>query len=248
MQSISFFQKALITGLNPSLQFIISKFDINCEQDGSLLVNSLKHFLGEDVDYCQRCVTLDKKVAFRLYDIACRFMRLNPKFMKNMFLNKKYGAAWLRGFVLMMKGIEKFGIRSPFTPGGPFEVVWNFTYNCNLRCKHCYEDAGLYRPELSTEQAFEAIDCFSQISDIGLPALSFSGGEPLARADFFEVARYAKEKIPYVSVATNGTLLTWRNVKKLKDIGIDYVEISFEEQQARFTKVLEESRAVLRRL
>jgi sulfatase maturation enzyme AslB (radical SAM superfamily) len=207
LQSKSIFQKPLIAGLNPSLQFIISKFDINCEQDGSLLVNSLKLFLGEDVDYCQRCTTIDDKVANRLYEIACSFMRLNPQFMKSMFLNKKYGEAWLRGFVLMMKGIKKFGIRSPFTPTGSFEVVWNFTYNCNLRCKHCYENAGIFRPELSTEQAFEAIDYLSQISGIGLPALSFSGGEPLARADFFEMANYAKKKIPYVSIATNGTLL-----------------------------------------
>ena len=48
------------------------------------------------------------------------------------------------------------------------------------------------------------------------------------REDFFEVAHYAKKRIPYLSVATNGTLLSKDNVKRIKDVGIDYVEISLD--------------------
>jgi len=149
--------------------------------------------------------------------------------MRNQFLNNEYGEAWLRGFGLMMKGIEKYGIRIPFVPAGPFEIVWNFTYQCNLRCKHCYENAGnTKRRELSTEEAKEVLDILSHISGIGLPALSFSGGEPLVRKDFFELAAYARKRIGYVSIASNGTLITKDNAKKIKDAGIDYVEISID--------------------
>jgi MoaA/NifB/PqqE/SkfB family radical SAM enzyme len=149
--------------------------------------------------------------------------------MKNQFFNQEYGEAWLRGFGLMMKGIEKYGVRIPFTPAGPFEIVWNFTYQCNLRCKHCYENAGgPKRPELSTEEAKQVLDILSKIAGIGLPALSFSGGEPLARRDFFELAAYAKKRIGYVSIASNGTLITKDNAKKIKDAGIDYAEISID--------------------
>jgi MoaA/NifB/PqqE/SkfB family radical SAM enzyme len=66
------------------------------------------------------------------------------------------------------------------------------------------------------------------MASVGLPALSLSGGEPLLRKDFFEVAAYARRKIPYLSIATNGTLLTKDNVKLLKDASIDYVEISLD--------------------
>ena len=155
-------------------------------------------------------------------------MRADIDLMKNAFLEPKYGEAWLKGFALMMKGIEKYGVRIPFTPAGPFEIVWNFTYSCNLRCKHCYENAGSHRPELTTDQAFTTIDNLSKNTHVGLPALSFSGGEPLIRKDFFEVAEYAKKKIPYISIATNGTFLTKDNVKKLKEVGVDYVEISLD--------------------
>jgi len=218
----------LSTVVNPALKTIISKFDIECEKDGSLMVNSLRQFLGDDVKLCERCSKVSNKVAKPFYEAGSRIMRADKQFMKNQFLDPKYGDAWLKGFVLMMKGIRKYGIRIPFTPAGPFEVVWNFTYLCNLKCKHCYEDAGKHKPELSTEQAFLAIDKLSETASAGLPALSFSGGEPLMRKDFFEVAAYARKKIPYLSIATNGTLLTKDNVKRLKNLGIAYAEISLD--------------------
>ncbi len=86
-----------------------------------------------------------------------------------------------------------------------------------MRCKHCYENAGSGGlPELTTDEAKQVIDTLSKMAGVGLPALSFSGGEPLARKDFFELAAYAKKRIPYISIASNGTLLTKDNARKLK--------------------------------
>ncbi|MFP3984647.1 MAG: radical SAM protein [Candidatus Bathyarchaeia archaeon] len=219
----------LSTVINPTLKTVIPKFDIECEKDGNLMVNSLRHFLGDNnLKLCEECSRLNNKVAKPLYEAASRIMRVDKKFMKAQFLNPKYGKAWLKGFVMMMRGIEKYGIRIPFTPCGPFEVVWNFTHTCNLKCKHCYQDAGTRKPEMSTEEAFLALDNLSKVASVGLPALSFSGGEPLMRRDFFEVAAYAKKSVPYLSIATNGTLLTKDNVKHLKTVGVDYVEISLD--------------------
>jgi radical SAM protein with 4Fe4S-binding SPASM domain len=81
---------------------------------------------------------------------------------------------------------------------------------------------------LSTEEAKTVLDKLSKIAGVGLPALSFSGGEPLSRKDFFEIAAYVKKKVGYVSIASNGTLLTRDNAKRIKDVGIDYVEISVD--------------------
>lgn len=215
--------------INPILKFLIKFFDRECLNDGNLLLNSLKDFLGEPVSLCSTCQHISRKIARAFYEIGSRFLRADKKFMRSQFLNNKYGEAWLRGFGLMMKGIRKYGVRVPFTPAGPFEIVWNFTYQCNLKCKHCYEDAGgKKRLELSTDEAKEVLDSLSKMSGIGLPALSFSGGEPLARRDFFEIATYASKRIGYVSIASNGTLITKDNAKKIKEAGIDYVEISID--------------------
>jgi len=221
-------QNILLSTMNPVLKTILKRFDVECDRDGSLLTNSLKIFLGENPDLCETCSNLNRLVANPFYQVGTRIVPVDKSFMRSMFSKENGSEAWLRGFALMMKGIRKYGIRIPFTPAGPFHVVWNFTYSCNLKCKHCYEDAGYHRQELTTDQAFTAIDKLSEVANVGLPSLSFSGGEPLLRKDFFEVLAYAKNRIPYISVATNGTLLTKENVKKLKDVGVDYIEISLD--------------------
>ena len=214
--------------VNPLLRFLINRFDVECPEDGSLLLNSLRDFLGGDSALCLACQRISSKVAMPFYELGIRFLHIDKEMLRQQFLDKMYGEAWLRGFGLMMKGIEKFGVQMPFTPAGPFEIVWNITYRCNLRCKHCYEDAGRERPELSTEEVKQVLDGFSRTAGIGLPALSFSGGEPLMRKDFFDIAAYAKKRVGYVSIASNGTLLNKYNVKRIKDTGIDYVEISLD--------------------
>jgi len=221
-------ENILLSTVNPFLKSVVKKIDVECEQDGSLLVNSLKEFLGENVELCKSCSDLNRMVANPFFEVGGRILRVDKEFMRRMFFEQEYGEAWMRGFALMIRGIEKYGIRIPFIPAAPFEIVWNITYSCNLKCKHCYENAGFHRPELTTEQVYTVIDILSEIAGFGLPALSFSGGEPLLRKDFFEIAVYASKKIPYLSVATNGTLLTKRNVRKLKEVGIDYVEISLD--------------------
>jgi len=215
--------------VNPLLKFLISRFDKECPRDGSLLLNSLKDFLGVPVSFCPACRHISGKIAAPFYELGSRFLHVDKGFMQSQFFNSKYGEAWLRGFGLMMKGIEKYGVRIPFTPAGPFEIVWDFTYQCNLKCKHCYENAGgKKRPELSTDEAKQVLDVLSKLAGIGLPALSFSGGEPLARKDFFELAAFAKKRVGYVSIASNGTLITRDNAKRIKDVGVDYVEISVD--------------------
>jgi radical SAM protein with 4Fe4S-binding SPASM domain len=220
--------KVFYVTANPLLKSLISLFDKECQNDGSLLLNSLKDFLEEPLALCPTCRHISRGIARPVYELGSRFLRMDKKFMQNQFLKDQYGEAWLRGFGLMMKGVKKYGVRLPFTPAGPFEIVWNLTYQCNLRCKHCYENAGGKRPELSTDEDRQVLDRLSKISGIGLPALSFSGGEPLSRKDFFDIASYAKKRIGYVSIASNGTLITRDNARRIKDAKIDYVEISID--------------------
>lgn len=131
-----------------------------------------------------------------------------------------------RGIRNTLEGIAEFGVQTPQTTAAPFLVVWQFTNACNLRCKHCYASAisETMPDELTTEEAKDLID---ELADCGVVAIAFSGGEPLIRKDFFEIANYAKERDFYVAVATNGTLITPSIGKKLKSC-VDYVEISLD--------------------
>jgi uncharacterized radical SAM superfamily Fe-S cluster-containing enzyme len=70
-------------------------------------------------------------------------------------------------------------------------VVWNLTRTCNLKCVHCYtaSEAKKYEGELTTDQAKVVLD---DLAAFKVPAVLFSGGEPLVRPDVFELAQYAR--------------------------------------------------------
>ena len=106
-------------------------------------------------------------------------------------------------------------------------VVWNSTKTCNLKCRHCYmsSDSKKYQDELTTEEAKVFID---DLADFHVPVLLFSGGEPLIRPDFFELAEYAQKKGVRPTLSTNGTLITREVAARIKDIGVGYVGISLD--------------------
>ena len=106
-------------------------------------------------------------------------------------------------------------------------VVWNSTKTCNLKCRHCYmsSDSKKYQNELTTEEAKSFID---DLADFHVPVLLFSGGEPLIRPDFFELAEYAQQKGVRPTLSTNGTLITREVARRIKDIGVGYVGISLD--------------------
>ena len=107
----------------------------------------------------------------------------------------------------------------------PFFCLYVSTLRCNLRCKHCFvesphqddkerkeywENLG---SDLTTEQAEYAID---QLIRIGISVLHITGGEPLLREDLEQIAIYAKMKGMYVSLDTNGVLMTKERAKSLR--------------------------------
>ncbi|WP_290597367.1 MULTISPECIES: radical SAM/SPASM domain-containing protein [unclassified Archaeoglobus] len=102
-------------------------------------------------------------------------------------------------------------------------VVWNLTNRCNLKCLHCYASAGSESYELTTEQCFEVID---KLSNFKVPLILFSGGEPLLRADIFDIAEYAKKKKIRTVLSTNGTLID-KDVAENLEV-FEYVGVSLD--------------------
>jgi 12,18-didecarboxysiroheme deacetylase len=109
-------------------------------------------------------------------------------------------------------------------------VVWNVTRRCNLKCVHCYAHAKdiPFDNELTTAQGKELID---DLAAFGSPVMLFSGGEPLVRKDLPQLAAYAVEKGMRAVISTNGTLITPKIARTLKEIGLSYVGISIDGMQ-----------------
>ena len=140
------------------------------------------------------------------------------------------GIYFRRGLTNVLRGMARYGVKMPGIVDAPFLVVWDCTHLCNLKCKHCYLEAKeKMEGELTTEEGKRLID---EMRDDGVIILAFSGGEPLMRKDFFELADYAHRNDLYVTSATNGTLITEEVAKKLKESGVEYVEISIDGKDA----------------
>jgi radical SAM protein with 4Fe4S-binding SPASM domain len=191
------------------------------KKGGNRLDRAIRVYLGEKVDMDSRDLLASVIVRVILKQGTQSF-----GYDENSLKKLLRDPVMRRGMVSVLEGIAKYGMRRPFTSVAPALVVWNYTRACNLRCKHCYEDAGggQASDELTTEEAKHVIDEFE---DAGVVAIAFSGGEPLVRSDIWEVAGYAKQRGFYVSMATNGTLITPEVAQRMKEI-FDYVEISLD--------------------
>ena len=107
-------------------------------------------------------------------------------------------------------------------------VFWNITARCNLSCTHCYIRSGPGRQredELTTDEATALID---DLAAADVPLLLFSGGEPLVREDFWDLAAYARKRGLSAALSTNGTLITPDVAWRLRDVGIGYAGISLD--------------------
>ncbi|MDK3073326.1 heme d1 biosynthesis radical SAM protein NirJ [Sedimentitalea sp. JM2-8] len=106
-------------------------------------------------------------------------------------------------------------------------VIWNLTRRCNLKCRHCYTvSADVHFPgELSHDQAVATLD---DLGRFGIPALILSGGEPLDRFDFFDLAKQARPLVRMLALSTNGTKIHGDTADRVAEIGFDYVGISID--------------------
>ena len=113
----------------------------------------------------------------------------------------------------------------------PSVVAWEITRRCGLNCRHCRGAARDcdYADEFSTDECFKTVDALAAFSQ---PMIILTGGEPLMRADIFDVARYASGKGCRVVLATCGHLLTAETAAQLKYSGVMAVSVSLDADTA----------------
>jgi radical SAM protein with 4Fe4S-binding SPASM domain len=109
----------------------------------------------------------------------------------------------------------------------PRLVFWEVTKGCNLRCIHCRATATELSSPYDLPTA-KALNLIKQVSQLSLPILVLSGGEPLFRHDIFDLASYATSLGIRVALATNGTLVTKQMARQILDSGVRRVSISLD--------------------
>src|ERR1700704_3993540 len=109
----------------------------------------------------------------------------------------------------------------------PVACQWEITCRCNLRCVMCYTDCfnrpNFIRQELTTPEILRIMD---ELAEAGTLELCLTGGEPLARPDFFELYEHAVRSGFLVTVFTNGTLIAEADADRFAALRPYRLEIS----------------------
>jgi radical SAM protein with 4Fe4S-binding SPASM domain len=115
-------------------------------------------------------------------------------------------------------------------------VVWAVTKACNLRCVHCYASASANASpdELTFEQGAALLD---DLKRFGVPAVLFSGGEPLVRPDTPALIGYARSIGLNCTLSTNGLMIDAPMADRLAALGLKYSGISVDGVRARHDKL-----------
>ena len=139
---------------NPISQGTLKKISSFCDVDGkSRLIVALELYSNVRDDACTKC-KLAERLLLPILKAGAKTFNTTDEKMRNTFKDPY----WRQGLASVVKGLAHFGVPKPFVPGAPFQVVWEVTGTCNLKCKHCSANAGTTVNDLTTQEALEAIN------------------------------------------------------------------------------------------
>jgi radical SAM protein with 4Fe4S-binding SPASM domain len=208
---------------NPLAKYLLQRTLNYCQKDESIrLENALNLYLGKKEHACYKCRLMSKIIGYLVKKGATSFGTSEIELKEVM--DDDY---WIKGLSSVLKGIALFGVQKPFVPGAPFQIVWNITKACNMRCMHCYEDAGKKgKNELS---ALEVINGLDTMSKAGVTSIAFSGGEPSIHPHILDFISHTENSGMCAAMATNGyTLADKARSKEFIDAGLEFIQISLD--------------------
>ncbi len=136
-----------------------------------------------------------------------------------------------------MTAAPRQAVRDDVAPGpepvpgafrAPLYIAWELTHRCNARCIHCYSASGPDADLAGDLTTAEALGLIDQLADAGLLVLAFSGGEPLLRRDWRELAAHAVRRGLSLNIGTNGSTITPRTADEIAALGVTSVTVSLD--------------------
>lgn len=140
------------------------------------------------------------------------------------------GVAWLFKRIRQYLQLHLSGVlHRPLC--GPALGTLMVTYRCNFNCEMCdmphkaSEFGNDGKQEFATDRFKEII---REFSELGIPGIGFTGGEPLLRKDIFELISETRRLGMIAHLNTNGWLLGDEEAEKVIASGVDSVNISLD--------------------
>ena len=126
-------------------------------------------------------------------------------------------------------------------PGPPLWLLFELTYRCPLQCVFCYNpvDFASVEAELPTTEWLRVL---REARALGSVQLGLSGGEPLLRDDVEEIAAEAHRLGYYTNLITSGVGLTQERLRDFKRVGLDHIQLSFQDSARELNDFLSHTR------
>lgn len=129
----------------------------------------------------------------------------------------------------------EYGFYGRLSEEFPSQIIVDLTEFCNYACTHCphanLENLGVFH---GAKLDFELIQKMVQeVKEYGKGCTQqiryTAEGEPMLHTKIFEILKYTVDNADtFVSLTTNGSLLTDSNVEKLLDTGLSMIDISLD--------------------
>lgn len=120
------------------------------------------------------------------------------------------------------KEIKNTGNRQWFVP---YSCSIEVTKQCDLRCKHCYGEAGNIKSiSLTLEQIYSILDKLRH----GCKSVSITGGDPMCHPNIKEIIEYSISLGFETTLITNGMRIDRGWAEWLANVGIKRVKLSLD--------------------
>jgi pyrroloquinoline quinone biosynthesis protein E len=129
----------------------------------------------------------------------------------------------------------------------PTTLLAEITHRCPLHCPYCSNPVNLVgsSEELGTADWKRVL---TQARELGVLQLGLSGGEPLVRGDVEELVMHARSLGLYTTLVTSGIGLTPTRARKLRDAGLEHIQISIQDSHEDSADVIAGMKAVRQKM
>lgn len=104
----------------------------------------------------------------------------------------------------------------------PLHVQIELTTGCNNDCIHCIRERNIKKELTSTEIK----GLLLELREAGCMQLTFTGGEPLLRKDFFDICKFAQAQGFVLRLFSNATLINSSVAKRFKELKFKEIRIT----------------------
>jgi MoaA/NifB/PqqE/SkfB family radical SAM enzyme len=118
----------------------------------------------------------------------------------------------------------------------PQVITISVTNRCQCKCVHCSSNSwnipqsGRSKQDELTRNEIENV--IDQAAEMGIPRITFFGGEPLLREDICNLVKYASSRGMMTRINTNGLALDEEMVVRLKCADLTHCDVSIDSPDA----------------